>query len=116
MDRTTRSPQPPRSAVLIVSHGDGYIEAFAERNIDVHIARVPVAHSREAEQNAEHVAELLLPVRYRPLFQRDRLRAAGTTQPLLPSALQQSFVVRDCVQRLNQLTGANAESEVVVWT
>lgn len=118
MDRTTPSPRPPRFAVLIVIQGDGHIEAFAERHVDVHVARVPVSFSREAEQTAEDVAELLLPPRFRELFRRDRLRAVGTTRPLLPTTLARAIATNDLIAALDTTTSANApiaESEVVAW-
>jgi hypothetical protein len=82
----------PRQKVLILSHPDGCLEIFGE-GIDVHLARVPVAFSPAAERQAEEVTGMLLPLRFRDLWRRDRLRAVGTTRPLLPSVLAASLSV-----------------------
>ena len=94
---------PPRQLVdvLIVSHPDGNLEAFAERGIDIHLARVPAAFSRQAEHQAEAVASMLMPLRFRELWRRDRLRTTGTTRPLLPSVLQRAIGTRESMRRLS---------------
>ena len=108
--------RPPRQAVLIVSHCDGHLEAFAERNIDVHIARVPQSFSSVGERQAEEVAEAMLPRRYRELWRADRLRKTGTVRPLQPSVLADSLAVRGVLSALNSATTAPAEQEVCAWT
>ena len=104
---------PPRQAVLIVEHPDDFVEAFAEKNVDVHVARIPQSFSREGERQAEEVMEMMLPPRYRDLYRADRLRKTGTTRPLLPSVLTDSLVVRDC---LTALSTVNDKEEVLAWT
>ncbi len=101
--------RPPRQRVLIVSHPDGHLEVYADENITAKIVRVPVADSREAERQAEEIVEMLLPQFWRQLYWPNKVRETGTTRPLSPSTLQRSFVVRDCLQRLNAL----ADREVV---
>jgi len=87
-------PRPQRYPVLAVSHPDGYIEVFADRNIDCKIARLPVAYSREAERQAESVMLDRLPPRYAELFWADHMRASGTTRPLFPSTLEDADYCR----------------------
>lgn len=102
MDCTNR--RSPRQKVLILSHPDGYLQVYGEPSLDVHVARIPVAHSVEAEFHAEAVVEMLLPMRFRQLLTtvypipgtksvRGPLRTVGTTAPLLPSVLQASLAV-----------------------
>lgn len=110
----SRPPRPPRTAVLVVSHPDGHVEAFAEPHIDVRLCRVPVAHSREAEIVAEDLAELTLPRRYRDLWRRDRLRAVGTTRPLTADAMQAAMITRDVLSALTAM--AEEREEAVTWT
>lgn len=91
----------PQQKVLIVSHPDGHVEIFSEQHIAAWIARVPVASSLQAEQQAEAVAEMLMPQRFRELWRRDYLRAVGSTKPLLPSVLQRAIATRESMRRLN---------------
>ncbi len=95
--------RPKRQPILILSHADGFLEVFGERHVDVHIARLPTASSAEGERQAEEVAELLLPLRYRPLFRADLLRKNGTTRPLLPSVLVAARQVKKDIVALNCL-------------
>ena len=60
MDRTTPSLRPPRLAVLILSHGDGYLEIFGD-GIDVHLARVPLVGTAEGELLAENWIDATIP-------------------------------------------------------
>ena len=48
MDITRHNQSSPRQAILVVSHSDGFIEAFGEKNIDTHLVRIPTAFSSEA--------------------------------------------------------------------
>ena len=108
-----RKQRPPRQAVLIVAHPDNHIEAFAEKNVDIHASRIPQSFSREGERQAEEVMQIMLPPRYRDLYRADRLRKTGSTRPLLPSVLADSLVVRDCPTALDTV---NDKGEVLAWT
>ena len=103
----------PRQKVLILSHPDGHLEIFGEA-IDAHICRVPTASTIEAERQAEQVVEWLLPHRFRDLWQRDKLRAVGTSRPLLPSTLARSLATTKAVAALNSMTAQ--EQEVATWS
>ena len=97
--------RPKRQAVVVVAHVDGFVEIFANQNIDVRIVRIPVAHTRAGEILAEQCAELMLPRRYRDLWRRDHLRAVGTAKPLTAQAALDSLAAKDCVAALNQTAG-----------
>ena len=98
-------------------HPDEHLEVFGDRNVDILITRVPLSFSSEGERQAEEVMEMMLPQRYRDLFWADRLRATGSTWPLLPSVLRKSLVVRDCLTTMNEVTSAvqQQEEEAVTW-
>ena len=104
----------PKTASWIVRNRTGSDDVAI---IDIHIARVPESFSREGERQAEDLAEMMLPPRYRDLYRADRLRKTGTTRPLIPSDLSDSFVVRDYLEALTDLTGEKEnEWEVMTWT
>ena len=102
MDSLTSRPK--RQAVVVAAHPDGFVEIFANQNIDVRIVRIPVAHTRAGEILAEQCAELMLPRRYRDLWRRDHLRAVGTIPPLTAQAALASLVAKDCVAALSQFS------------
>lgn len=70
-----KTPRPPREAVLILLHGDGYLEAFAEKHVDIHVAHVPWSPHKLGERVAEAYLEAKLPRRYADLHFANRLRA-----------------------------------------
>ncbi len=107
--------RPKREAVLIALHGDGYVEAYAERNVDVRI--VTVSHCPGAEALAEDTTELMLQHRYRQLYWPAKVRASAMHRPLLPSTIARSLVVRDCLTSLNKILDSHQpEKEGKVWT
>lgn len=89
-----------RQAVLVAVHGDGYLEVFANQNIDVRIVRMPVAHTLRGEQIAEDCFELMLPRRWRDIWRRDHLRSNGSTAPLTAEAALKALAARDCIAGL----------------
>jgi len=99
---------------LLLSYADAHLQCFGEKNIDIHLARVPASFSIAAEQIAEDVAELLLPRRFRNLYRADRLRAVGNTRPLRPSTLADAQWTREFITSLNAM--ASTREEVVQWT
>ena len=88
---------------MFVVHPDNFVEAFADKNIDIHFARVPQSFSLEGERQAEELTEMMLPKRFRDLYRADKLRKTGTTRPLLPSTLRQSLGTNDLLKLLNDL-------------
>ncbi len=98
-----KAKRPKRQPILILSHADGHLEAFAEKHLDVHIARVPAAFSSEVELAAEGAMELILPRRYRSLYRADMLRKNGSTRSLLPSVFADARQVKKDIVALNCL-------------
>lgn len=113
MKSTAPPSRLPRQAVLIVSHPDGYVEVFADANIDVYLARVPVAETCAGERLADECLALMLPRRYRDLHRADRLRTVGTTRPLRPKAAHAAILAGSAISALNALDGER--EEVVRW-
>ncbi len=99
----SKEKRPERQPVLILIHDGGFLEVFAERHLDFHLARVPAAFSTDVELSAEGAMELLLPWRYRPLYRADMLRKNGTTRPLLPSVLADARQAKKDIAVLNRL-------------
>lgn len=89
----------PRERVLLVRHGDGYVELFGGKHIDVHVANVPyldltVPETDSIEARAERsryeimaldYMEACLPRAYRDLYWPGNLRATDTHKKLRPS-------------------------------
>lgn len=94
-------PKTPKQAVLIVANGD-YLEAFADKSIDVHIARVPSALTPRGERIAEACLEKSLPLRYRDLWRRDLLRANALVRPLTAEMALAALVTKDCIAALSE--------------
>ncbi len=107
--------RPPREAVLIALHGDGYVEAFAAKNVDIKIVSVP--HCPGNEILAEDTVERTLRHRYRDLYWPVNVRASAMHRPLLPSTMARAVVVRDCLSSINTLAEKHQpEQEVTTWT
>ena len=74
----------PGEPVLVVLNADGYVEVYAERHIDVHIATRPDTTSAEGEQLADEYMELCLPTRYREIYWPINLRATEMIRTITP--------------------------------
>ncbi len=116
--RQEKSKQRPlRHAVLVVSYDDGFIESFAEKNIDVRFARMPVATSLETQCQAEDVLLDRLPKRYSDLFWPNLRRSSGTTRALYPSTIDDGDYCRAFIKGVNGLPDlSTVAQEAVVWT
>jgi hypothetical protein len=106
-----KQKRPPRQKVVVKIDGE-LVRVFGD-NIDPIIIRVPVAHSVEAERQADEIVEMLLPLRFREICSADRLRAVGTTRPLFPSTLARSLATNELIGALNATTAP--AQEVVAW-
>ena len=74
-----------REAVLILAHGYGWLEAFAEKHVDVRIEMVPQVTTQAGEILAEEYVELSLPRRYRDVYWPGNRRAADMMRVVRPS-------------------------------
>ena len=67
----------PRSKVLVVLHSDGWVEAYAEKNVDVHIVqRLHITNPANVHL-ADEYTESTIPRCYRDLYWPVKLRALG---------------------------------------
>jgi hypothetical protein len=70
-------PPAPRSKVLIVLYSDGWVEAYAEKYVDVHIVqRLHITNPANANLADEYL-ESTIPRCYRDLFWPIKRRAMG---------------------------------------
>lgn len=90
-----------RQGVLIVA-GHGMIRAFAERNIDVRIVRIPETGSPAGEAMALDCIGMALPTRYRDLFFDNMERARESLRPLPASSALDSLRMSRALKFLNQ--------------
>lgn len=85
------TPSRPREKVLVLVHHNErgpYIEAYAEKHIDIKIRDVPyVGTGASGEILAEDFTEAALPWVYRDLYWPGKLRAHSVIRPLRPSEL-----------------------------
>ena len=74
--RRKPTPQPTRVPVLIVCHPDGFLEVFAEQNLQVHTATaldvLPCAEALASDYLHE-----TLPAKFRELHFANKLRATA---------------------------------------
>lgn len=98
-----------RQGVLVLADGN-YVEFFAERNIDIHVAKIPQPGSYGLEGLAEQCLEASIPWRFRHLFDRSKLRGNAFIWPLPASVAQDALRVKRIVAAVNKLQ-EEAESE-----
>ena len=109
----------PRQAVLVLAHADGWLEVFAEPNIDVRIAMVPTTGTIAGESLAEQVVDLALPRRYRDLHWPGKLRAADRLRVLRPSELlhrDHELALLRGLNAIEQRFTPNLPGKTKVWT
>jgi hypothetical protein len=95
--------RPKRQAVLIVADGN-YIEVFGD-GVDVHVAKIPQAGTVGMEDLAEHCLLQALPLRFRSLFDRSKLRGNAYVAPL------RAEVAQDALRLKRMLAAFTAVSE-----
>ena len=109
MKRTTKNPaakpRRPREKVLVVLHADGFVEAYAERHVDVHIVnRLQVEDERgELATAVDEYMEATLPRKYRGLNWPNKLRAIGNMKTITPETaldtLYQLHILRGLTEK-----------------
>jgi hypothetical protein len=74
----------PRPKVLIVLHSDGWVEAYAEKNVDVHIVqRLHITNPVNVNLADEYI-ESTVPRCYRDLYWPVKLRAISQCRLVTP--------------------------------
>jgi len=111
--------RPRPEHVLIVAHGDGFVEVFAEGHVAAKIVIAPFMASAEGEILAEEFVDLTLPKPYRDLH----VPCKRTTFDQVRTITPQDIADRDLdlqilrsIDRVNEtLRGDDAEGGFV-WT
>ncbi len=108
-----------REAVLILAYGDGWIEAFAEKHVDVRIEIVPCMTTPAGAILAEEYVELSLPKKYRDIYWPGNRRAAEMMRVVRPSDIARRDFELDVLHSIEEagaiLRGNNREGRKV-WT
>jgi hypothetical protein len=98
-----------REAVLILAHADGWLEAFADKHVDVRIAIMPAMKTPEGELAAERYVESSLPRRYRDVYWPGNRRAADMLRVVRPSDIAWREYDLDLLRAIQQLGNAQEE-------
>ena len=98
LTRTGHCYRRPRVKVLVVVHPDGYLQAFGDPDTDVRFACLHAVHP-QAEELAEELMELRLPLCYRRLYFPGYSRGTCLPEHLTPGeerqrAAQRAFRMR----------------------
>ena len=108
-------PTQQREAVLILAHGDGWIEVFAEKHFDVRIEIVPYMTTEPGEIQAEEYVELSLPKRYRDVYWPGNRRAADMMRVVRPTDIVRRDYDLELLRAIQQL-GNQQEEGRKLWT
>jgi len=97
----TAPPTPEH--VLIVGHGDGYFEVFADRHVRVHFQQLPTTGTPEGEIVAEKFIECTMPRPYLDIYYPSNRRLLERVTPIKPSDIARR---RADVELLRGIQGA----------
>ena len=104
-----------REAVLIIAHGDGWLEAYAEKHVDIRIEMLQYMATPEGQILAEEYLKNSLPYRYRQLYWPGQRRAADLVRKIRPSDLDEihsNLKVLQLVKAIgDEIRSANADME-----
>lgn len=84
-DHITRSVLAESQQVVVLLHGDGLVEVFGTRQVEVTVVNVPYVGTIEGQKLSQEYVETTLPMRAKEIFWPNNLRASGIARPLLPS-------------------------------
>ena len=76
--------QPKRKKVLVLLNSDGFVECFANKDVDIHILNKPHASTPAAEVLAEEYVELTIPRSYREVYWPSYRRAVEQVRKTTP--------------------------------
>lgn len=99
--KAARSEQGPREPVLIVAHGDGWLDVYAEKHVDVHIVNQPWMETPASEILAEEWVAENIPWRYRPLLMSRR--QVGLVRKIRPSEIAETNAKMEILKILNAM-------------
>jgi hypothetical protein len=98
----------PREKVLVVLHGNGLVEAYAENNVDIHmIHRLYVENETSISANIlDEITELQIPKCYRDLYWPNKCREFDSIRQILPMT---QFDTSNDLQMIRELRKINME-------
>ena len=106
----TQNQALTRAKVLIVIHGDKFIEAFSDtRNIDIRFHHAPEVTSSEAEILCEQLIEELLPPFWLRIFQGYRIGLFAIRPKTVLDALS-GFISTSICRGLNAVSSGKDAS------
>ena len=82
-NKPPRKPRP-RTRVLVVLSSNGFVELFAGKDVDFHVAQRLHVETIEAERMVDEYLTNALPKQYRDLFFPGKLRATGLVSSVAP--------------------------------
>jgi NADPH-dependent 2,4-dienoyl-CoA reductase/sulfur reductase-like enzyme len=111
---TRKKPRPPkpRTRVLVILSSNGFVEVFAEREVDVHIAQGLHVETIEGERLAEEFLDGTLPKRFRELFLPGMLRATGLVERITPERALYTLWQLEILKGLRELREAKSPAAV----
>jgi len=74
-----------RDPVLVVAQGDGWLEVYAQKHIDVQVRIAPWCPGPQGELLAQEYVRLGLPYRFRDVYEPGNLRRTELIRQILPS-------------------------------
>ncbi len=109
-------PRPrQREAVLIIAHGDGWLECFAERHVDVKIVMPPYVRGAEGERVTDEWLDLTLPKRFADLRWPILRRAAEMLRVIRPTGILRREADLALLRTLDRI-GDHGREGRRVWT
>jgi len=81
MNKPPRKPQK-RTRVLVVLSSNGFVELFADKDVDFHVAQRLHVDTIEAERLAEDLLDITIPKSFRNLFFPGKLRATALVEKI----------------------------------
>ena len=81
MNKPPRKPRQ-RTRVLVVLSSNGFVELFADKNVDFHVAQRLHVETIEAERLADDLLDITIPKPFRNLFFPGKLRATGLVEKI----------------------------------
>ena len=108
MDCTKRAP------VLLLGHGDGWLEIFGPEHIDVKYLDVPYIPTIEGEKAAGQFVENSLPLRYQDIYLPENRLVAAMHRRVRPSSIAQARQEKELLEHLGKIR--TQEEGKRIWT
>lgn len=101
----------PREKVLILGHGDSFVEVFAGANVTAKYLTVPFMESVAGEIRAEEYVHHVLPMHWRDIYWPVNRRLLRKVERLRPSDLTRIDIDRKLVSMVKDAFAAVRDDE-----